>query len=55
MPARVLGGLDLSSCYFLKRSKIDISENADVSFCDGYGREPVRPVLGLRIFLKQRR
>jgi len=26
-----------------------------ISFCDGYGREPGRPVLGPRIFLKQRR
>jgi hypothetical protein len=40
---------------FLKRSKIDISQNVKVSFCDGYGREPVRPAPDLRIFLKQRR
>ena len=29
MPASVLGRLDLSSCYFLKRSKTDISENVN--------------------------
>jgi len=40
---------------FLKRSKIGISQNVKVSFCDGYGREPVRPALDLTIFLKQRR
>jgi DnaJ-class molecular chaperone len=53
--SRTLERLDLSSRYFLKRSKIDISQNVKVSFCDGYGGEPLRPALDLRIFLKQRR
>ena len=52
MPAGVLGGLHLSSCYFLKRSKIDISQNVKVSFCDGYGREPVQTSAGSEDFLK---
>ena len=34
MPARRLGRLHLSSCYFLKRSKIDISQN--VKLLSGY-------------------
>ena len=54
-PAGLLSGWICLHIKFLKRSKIDISRSAEVSFCEGYGREPVRPVLGLRIFLKQRR